>query len=106
MRLLLMALLLIAQQSALVHAAWHAARGTATAHGQQDPGKAGKNDGGQARLCVFDAVFGHVLGGGACGGTIAGPLLQADAMQVATTPAFCFVARSFPSNSRAPPVLL
>lgn len=106
LRLLLAGLLVIAQQTALVHAAWHALRAPASAHGQDAPGKPGSpGDGGHARLCVFDAVLGQVLGG-ACGSPAAlvPPVLGVE--RVTTAPALRCAPSSSPYTSRAPPVLL
>ena len=68
------ALLLIAQQGAVVHATWHASGGSEshTAHGH-DAHDEGEDTGheapaGQGSLCAFDQAFGQVMGGvhGAC----------------------------------------
>ena len=63
------ALLLIAQQSAIVHATWHAG-GDAHAHekpvGDRHDHEHDADDpapGGQGNLCAFDLAFGQVLGG-------------------------------------------
>ena len=107
LRLLLAGLLLIAQQTALVHATWHAARGPATEHGQPVAGESGsQSDGGQARLCVFDAVMGHLLGGAACSGTLGGAHTAFDAIVVATAVEWGCVERPSSFRSRAPPPLL
>jgi hypothetical protein len=65
---LCVALLLIAQQGALVHATWHAG---GDAHAAQTPHNAAdressagqENRDSQSNLCDFDLAFGQVLGG-------------------------------------------
>lgn len=76
-------LLLIAQQSALAHATWHAAgraqahAGDTHAHAAHERSDEHASDhahdhdepaGGHANLCAFDLTFGQLLGGahGAC----------------------------------------
>jgi hypothetical protein len=62
--LILAGLLLIAQQAAIAHAAWHALHVPASAQGPDGAGKgAPKDPGKESRLCVFHAALGQVLAG-------------------------------------------
>jgi hypothetical protein len=62
--LILTALLLIGQQAALVHAAWHAVHVPASAQGMDGTGKASpKGAGKESRLCVLHAALSQVLAG-------------------------------------------
>ncbi len=109
-------LLLIAQQDALVHAAWHAGGGDARAHEAQHEGHAhdlhdprdnnsGGNESptGQASLCAFDLAFGQVLGGvhGSC-------VLPVIAELPAAIASYTFNPRlgseAVPAHSRGPPI--
>lgn len=108
-------LLLMAQQGALVHAAWHAGGGGAHAHAAQHEGHApdlhdnnnGANESptGQASLCAFDLAFGQVLGGvhGSC-------VLPVIAELPAAIASYTFNPRlgseAVPAHSRGPPVFL
>lgn len=120
-------LLLVAQQGALAHAAWHAAGGPAhardahdahdrhdgdahahhgDAHDHQDThDRHGDSSDGQAHLCALDLAFGQVLGGahGACT-----PPVVAEMPAVVAT--YIFNPRlgteAVPAQSRGPPVIL
>jgi hypothetical protein len=62
--LILIGLLLIAQQAAIAHAAWHALHVPASAQGTDGAGKGSpKGAGKESRLCVFHAALGQVLAG-------------------------------------------
>lgn len=112
------ALLLVAQQGALTHAAWHASGGAAHAHdalgahgAHGHEGHAHDHEGdsespsGQATLCEFHLAFGQVLGGmhGACV-----PLAIADLPVVVSVYVFNprLGSEAVPALSRGPPVLL
>lgn len=109
-------LLLVAQQGALAHAAWHAAGSAAhiqdahdhdgDAHDQQDTHdhRSDLSD-SQAHLCALDLAFGEVLGG--AHGASALPVVAELPAVVAT---YVFNPRlgteAVPAHSRGPPVLL
>jgi len=64
LQLCLIALLLLAQQTALTHATWHAAEVGRT-HGEHRHSESGgeqRDDGGPASLCVYHAALGQLLG--------------------------------------------
>jgi len=103
---LCIALLLFAQQSAIVHATWHAA-GDGHAHEENAPDL--DNDdyapGGQGSLCAFDIAFGQLLGG--AHGSCAAPMAAVFPEVVAS---HTFIPRhgseAVPALSRGPPLLL
>ena len=102
------ALLLIAQQGALVHAAWHASGGAQAraAHQSEHPNSTGQErPAGQSSQCAFDLAFGQVLGGahGAC----ALPLAIEITVRVAAAhhnPRL--LSEAIPAQSRGPPQYL
>lgn len=108
-------LLLVAQQGALVHSAWHAGADAHAAppvsvhdghgheaNGPETPAGHDPHDEGQRNLCAFDLAFGQVLGGvhGACAPQIAVNL-------VTSSTAYPFTPRlrseAVPAISRGPP---
>ncbi|MEQ1772847.1 MAG: hypothetical protein ABL891_03600 [Burkholderiales bacterium] len=111
-------LLLVAQQGALVHAAWHAG---GDAHAHSTHGHAQENDvhdrdhdsddsdhespAGQASLCAFDLAFGQVLGG--VHGSCALPVIAELRVAIAS---YAFNPRlgteAVPALSRGPPIFL
>lgn len=109
-------LLLVAQQGALVHAAWHAGGGTAHVHDAHDHvGDAhdqqntrdylGDPPDSQANLCALDLAFGEMLGG--AHGASGLPIMAWLPAEVATT---VFNPRlgteAVPAHSRGPPIFL
>jgi hypothetical protein len=106
LRLILVALLLVAQHAALTHAIWHGhddASSTRQLH-------AGESDAGSDRapeqgLCAFHVALGQVLGGSngsAC--HFYSPELASELIAQSARP--YSVVLSLPFHSRAPPVLL
>ncbi len=102
---LFVALLLIAQQGALVHATWHAGEALAHEHHAHDGDASHEPPAGEGSLCAFDLAFGQVLGGvhGACA-----PLLAVVAPAAATAWASNprLSAESIAAQSRGPPLYL
>ena len=108
-----MVLLLVAQQGALVHAAWHASARLDPVTGQAShtPNDSrigngrGNSDDAQASLCAFDLAFGQMLGG-AHGANA--PVITAELPTASAT--YHFVPRcgsdAVPEVSRGPPALL
>lgn len=112
-----MVLLLVAQQGALVHAAWHAGKHTnerldpVTGQASHTPNDSriatghGNSDDAQASLCAFDLAFGQMLGG-AHGANA--PAITAELPTASAT--YHFVPRcgsdAVPEVSRGPPALL
>lgn len=106
-------LLLVAQQGALVHAAWHAGSDAHAhdAHGldherhTHDDEDEYQPPPGQASLCAFDLAFGQVLGG--MHGSCAPPVFVEFP---ATIAGYTFnprlAAEAVPAHSRGPPILL
>jgi hypothetical protein len=107
---LCVALLLIAQQGALVHATWHAAgdiHAGETQHNAADrESSAGQQNrdsqSDQSNLCDFDLAFGHVLGG--VHGSSA-PQLTAELPAAIATYLFNprLGSEAVPAHSRGPP---
>ena len=109
-----MVLLLVAQQGALVHAAWHASARLDPVTGQASHtpkdsrighGRGNSDDDAQASLCAFDLAFGQMLGG-AHGANA--PVITAELPTASAT--YHFVPRcgsdAVPEVSRGPPALL
>jgi len=64
LQLCLIALLLFAQQTALTHSTWHAAKAEPN-HGERRHAESSgeqHDDGGAASLCVYHAALGQLLG--------------------------------------------
>jgi hypothetical protein len=101
---LCIALLLIAQQGALVHATWHAGQTQRDAAERESPSGHENRDShdSQSNLCDFDLAFGHVLGG--VHGSSAPQII---AELPAATPSYLFNPRlgseAVPAHSRGPP---
>lgn len=105
LRLLLACLFVLAQQAALVHAAWHAARGPAAPYALDRTGKSGpQGERGQGRLCVFDVALGQVLGS-ACGAQAVSWQIEQVPWHHVAAPLFHRAAESVPFLSRGPPFL-
>jgi hypothetical protein len=106
LRIVLAALLLVAQHAAVTHAIWHASdelAGHLHDHGAAHPGES-HEDSTQAELCGFHLAFGQVLGtahGNAA--TFAAPVLDAEHASVADSS--CRHIATVPPQSRSPPSL-
>ena len=105
---LCIALLLVAQQGALVHAAWHASGG-AQAHAGQAPhdldqGSPASQD-KQDNLCAFDLAFGQMLGGvhASCGLPLA---IEITAQVAVVRHHPRLLSEAIPAQSRGPPQYL
>jgi hypothetical protein len=107
LRLVLAALLLVAQHAAFTHAIWHANDGLANqvhAAAAVHSGEAHDDESPQAQLCGFHVAFGQVLGtahGNAA--TFAAPALDVE-HGPAAEPSCRHIATVAP-QSRSPPAL-
>ena len=101
------ALLLLAQQTAVTHAVWHAAGGRLDSRvGSLYTAGALRDDGrpAQAQLCGFDFAFGQVLG--VAGATAAEFTVSPDRAGLVGVPDDrCRSVPSVAPHSRSPPVL-
>ena len=105
LRLILAGLLLIAQQAALTHAAWHALHLPALAQELDGAGRATNDTAPQSGLCVFDVTLGQVLGGAHSPGILF-CTLESGSEYIGQAPRPFSTSSSVPFFSRGPPVLL
>ena len=108
LRLILAALLLVAQQAAVTHAVWHAHDSLAGhVHDTElndDLGHQHDEHSSEAQFCGFHAAFGQVLGV-AAGNAAPLAVLRLDVERVSEPQRSCSHVESVPPQSRSPPVL-